>query len=184
MAWALRRARYPGSARGRGAPLIGIVIVLVVLGHYAYKHWFAAPLAPLTGYARVADADTVQIAQARIRLEGIDAVELHQDCTDAKGAVWACGDKAWRAVRDHVAGHELRCEPTGRDRFERFVAICFLPDGSNLNAWIVRQGWAVMALPSRAFQTEQDEARAAKRGIWAGHFAMPWEWRKEHPRSN
>jgi endonuclease YncB( thermonuclease family) len=43
---------------------------------------FAWPaFADVTGLATVIDGDTLVIAGERIRLEGIDAPELHQDCT-------------------------------------------------------------------------------------------------------
>jgi endonuclease YncB( thermonuclease family) len=36
----------------------------------------------------------------------------------------------------------------------------------------------------KMYESEQDEAEAAKRGIWAGTFTPPWKWRQEHPRRN
>jgi endonuclease YncB( thermonuclease family) len=61
---------------------------------------FARPsYADVAGPATVIDGDTVVITQ-RIRLQGIDAPELHQTCT-AYGQQWACGRTAaeWRAAR-------------------------------------------------------------------------------------
>jgi endonuclease YncB( thermonuclease family) len=109
---------------------------------------------------------------------------LHQTCTDPKGQSWPCGERAWREVRSHVAGRPLRCESKGRDRFQRVLAVCFLDDGSDLNAWIVRQGWAVTFGYAHTYQAEQDEAKAAKRGIWAGSFTPPREWRQQHQRTD
>jgi endonuclease YncB( thermonuclease family) len=59
------------------------------------------------------------------------------------------------------------------------LATCALPDGSDINAWMVRQGWA-LAYYSEAYRTEEDEAHAARRGVWAGSFIPPWEWRRQH----
>ena len=71
----------------------------------------------------------------------------------------------------------VSCDPKGRDRYKRVIAVCFKAE-TNLNAWMVTQGWAV------AFRKygndnirEEDEARLAGRGIWAGLFDMPWDWR-------
>ena len=31
---------------------------------------------------------------------------------------------------------------------------------------------------SKRYVPEEDKARAAKRGMWAGEFVAPWDWRK------
>ncbi len=31
---------------------------------------------------------------------------------------------------------------------------------------------------SKRYVPEEDEAKAAKRGLWAGEFAAPWDWRR------
>ncbi len=54
-------------------------------------------------------------------------------------------------------------------------------DGSDLNAWIVQQGWALAYGHAQVYRSEQDEAQAAKRGIWVGTFTPPREWRQQHP---
>ena len=65
------------------------------------------------------------------------------DLRGRQGAHLGVREKRHTELRAHVRGRELRCEPKGHDRFERVLAICFLPDGSDLNAWIVRHGWAL-----------------------------------------
>jgi hypothetical protein len=59
------------------------------------------------------------------------------------------------------------------------VAVCYL-DGEDLNGWLVRQGWALhYRLNSEGpYATDEAAARTAKRGIWAGKFVKPWEWRQ------
>jgi endonuclease YncB( thermonuclease family) len=47
---------------------------------------------------------------------------------------------------------------------------------------MVRQGWAVAFGFAKTYQSEQDEAENAKRGIWAGTFMEPALWRKLNPR--
>src|SRR5258706_561916 len=89
---------------------------------------------------------------------------------------------AARELRNHVNGHDLKCESSRHDQYNRVLAICFLPDGSDVNAWMVRQGWAVAFRTTKRYRPEQDDAAAAKRGLWAGAFAMPWEWRDRNRR--
>jgi endonuclease YncB( thermonuclease family) len=160
--------------------LIGAAVLMVLLGLYAYKSWKTPSLAPIVGAAWVADGDTVEISGARIRLVGIDAPELDQTCADDKGQTWSCGRAASRELRAYVRGRELKCQPKGYDQHERVLAICFLPDGSDLSAWIVRQGWALASGRGDIYQSEQEQAKAAKRGIWAGTFRPPREWRQHH----
>jgi endonuclease YncB( thermonuclease family) len=178
-----RGAWRPGTRRPDSRALIGILILVAILGFYAYRSWIAPP-APLTGFAAVADGDSLDISERRVRLEGIDAPELDQMCTDAHGQPWACGQAATRELRAHVKGQKLRCEAKGLDRFQRVLAVCFLPDGSDLNAWMVHQGWAQTSGYAEPYLAEQDQAKAAKRGIWVGSFTPPREWRAQHPRQD
>jgi endonuclease YncB( thermonuclease family) len=161
-------------------PLIAFVLMVGLLAFYAYKQWSMPALAPHVGAAVVADGDSIEISGARIRLQGIDAPELDQTCIDAEGRPWTCGSKAAQELRAHIRDRQLTCKPTGADRYQRALAICALPDGSEINAWMVRQGWAVASGHAGSYQFEQDEARAARRGLWAGRFDWPWEWRRRY----
>jgi endonuclease YncB( thermonuclease family) len=58
------------------------------------------------------------------------------------------------------------------------VASCTLPDGTDLNAWVVRQGWALASGFTGAYAPDEAEAKAQKRGIWIGSFVAPREWRR------
>ncbi len=123
------------------------------------------------------DGDTIDVAGARIRLIGIDAPELDQTCTDPKGESWACGRAATRELRAHVGRHDLTCAARGLDAYRRVLATCALPDGSDINAWMVREGWAVASGFAPSYHGEETEARAARRGIWSGSFVPPRQWR-------
>jgi len=133
----------------------------------------------IVGKARVIDGDTIDIAGTRIRLQGIDAPESDQTCTDSRNGAWRCGRAATRALIGFIAGRPLRCETSGFDRYRRVLAMCALPDDTDANAWMVQQGWA-LTYYAATYQPQEAEARAAKRGIWAGSFIPPWEWRHRH----
>jgi endonuclease YncB( thermonuclease family) len=179
--WANRRGVRAGRARGLDRRQVAALVVLaVLLAGYAYQHW--EPQAPLTGRARVVDGDTIDIAGTRIRLEDIDAPEANQTCVDARGQAWPCGKAATDELRAHINGREVSCRPGGFDRYRRVLAVCALPDGSDLNAWMVREGWAVATGFLKTYGSEEAAAEAAKRGIWAGHFVPPAEWRRLQPR--
>ena len=180
--WASRRgARRVVTRRADRRPFVAFALLAGLLGFYAYQHWTATPASPLIGRARVLDGDSLEISGARIRLEGIDAPEWRQTCVDPKGQMWSCGQTAAQELRSYVGGRELTCARHGVDRYNRILATCSVPDGSDLNAWIIRQGWAVASGDAGHYRSEQHEAEAAKRGIWSGTFLLPREWRRQHP---
>ena len=130
----------------------------------------------IVGVASVIDGDTIKINGNNIRLNGIDAPERRQSCT-YQGSKWRCGQKATLALSDLIRRETVNCQVSGRDRYKRGIAICFV-GRLDLNAWMVEQGWAVAYRKySTDYVTQEDEARQEKRGIWKGEFVMPWEWR-------
>jgi endonuclease YncB( thermonuclease family) len=46
---------------------------------------------------------------------------------------------------------------------------------------MVRQGWALASGFFKTYGSEEAEAELAKRGIWAGSFMPPSQWRKLQP---
>ncbi len=162
-----------------------MVIVLVgSLGVYVAERWLRPPDAPIVGSAFVADGDTLTISGTRIRLIDIDAPELDQTCLDVQGRDWPCGRQASAQLRSHIRGHDLTCRPKSRDQYGRTLATCALPDGSNVNAWMVAQGWAMTSGYANVYGTQQADAKSAKRGLWAGSFTPPRQWRQQHPRAD
>jgi endonuclease YncB( thermonuclease family) len=176
--WAARRRTGHRDAR----PLILVVLLVGSIAIYAYQRRHPPTLTTVVGTSHVIDGDTIDIRSTRIRLEAIDAPELDQACTDPQGRSWPCGSAAARELRQHVSGQELRCEPSRFDQYKRVLAICFLADGVDVNAWMVRQGWALAFRSTTRYRAEQAEAAAAKRGLWAGTFMPPWEWRQHETR--
>lgn len=167
------RARPPQGWRPqiwRGIALAGALIVVALV--------FEHVIPPLTGAVRVADGDSLEISGERVRLEGIDAPELHQDCGEGAKA-WPCGIQARGALAALVAQGEVSCRPVDEDRYGRAVARCTV-GGADIGAALVRQGWAVTL--GLAYRAEERAARAAGAGIWSGPFDMPADWRARHPR--
>jgi endonuclease YncB( thermonuclease family) len=162
--------------------VLAMLLAGVLVIHAVQRAHHRAPAevhGDIVGKAWVIDGDTIDVAGYRIRLQGIDAPESNQTCTDAGSRAWLCGRAATRELIDHLAGRQLKCETSGLDRYRRVLAVCALPDGSDVNAWMVQQGWA-LAYYSSAYRSEEAQAQAAKRGIWAGSFMPPWEWRHRH----
>ncbi|WP_119419756.1 thermonuclease family protein [Desertibaculum subflavum] len=132
----------------------------------------------ISGRASVIDGDTLEIHGQRIRLHGIDAPESAQTCKDDRGGSHRCGQRAALALSNKIGERPVACAPRGTDRYQRIIAVCHL-GGEDLNAWLVSVGWAIAY---RRFSTDyvshEDAAREAKRGLWAGTFTPPEEWRR------
>jgi endonuclease YncB( thermonuclease family) len=138
-------------------------------------------LADVTGPARVIDGDTIEVAGRRVRLHGIDAPERDQSCR-LNEVAYLCGIAASGALQEMVEGEPVTCHERDRDRYGRVVAVCYVA-GEDVGAAMVRDGWA---LAYRRYSTDyvdqEDEAREAGAGLWAGDFMPPWEWRHSKRR--
>ena len=161
----------------------------MVLGSIRYFAAFALGLillatgstdaqADVTGPARIVDGDTLVVRNVKIRLHGIDAPERKQSCQTG-ASDYPCGQNATRALDKLIGSSVVRCVEKDRDRYGRVVAVCHA-GSTNLNAALVRQGWALAYRRySKDFVDDEAEARRNKRGLWAGRFTAPWDWRKE-----
>jgi micrococcal nuclease len=100
---------------------------------------FAGPLTAETNsvsgtVSRVTDGDTFHLSglAPAIRVWGLDAPERKQ----------AGGSEATRAMRSLITGTTLDCQVRDIDRYHRIVAQCFLPDGRDIAAEMIRMGVA------------------------------------------
>ena len=93
----------------------------------------AEPGFTLRGKAYVVDGDTIVIQKTQIRLYGIDAPEMNHPF----------GKKAKWAMFDMCKGKEIRADVTDTDTHGRAVARCYLDDGRDLSAELVKQGLAI-----------------------------------------
>jgi endonuclease YncB( thermonuclease family) len=134
----------------------------------------------LIGQASVIDGDTIEIHGKKIRLEGIDAPESRQTCIGRDSRPWSCGKASAFALAEKIGTKIVTCQPKGKDRYKRVLAVCYLSD-RDLNSWMVRNGWSVAYRRySKAYIGVEEIARANKINIWSGTFRMPWDWRKSH----
>ena len=132
--------------------------------------------------ARIIDADTLTLCEERVRLVGIDAPETwpeQQLCLNADGLCYPCGQNATDALKGKIgADNRLSCylEPE-LDRYGRALGVCFSSDGTDLNGWLVATGHAVAYL-SDTYMPHQEIAIVEQRGVHAGEFIDPSEWRR------
>jgi endonuclease YncB( thermonuclease family) len=124
----------------------------------------------------VSDGDTITIlhadySQEKIRLFGIDCPEKSQ----------AFGQKAKQFTSSLVYGKVVTIRRMDEDRYGRTVAWVFAGK-TNVNAELVRAGYAWHFRKysnDPELQRIEDDARNAKRGLWAyPNPVPPWEYRK------
>lgn len=134
----------------------------------------------VSGRAAASDGDTLNMTGIIIRLHGIDAPELNQNCTRA-GQQWSCGKDAAAKLYELVRGREIQCQQRDMDRYGRIVATCMVGT-VDLAVAMVDAGLAV-ALPdfTDRYVAAEALAREARLGIWGGEFQQPADYRAANP---
>jgi endonuclease YncB( thermonuclease family) len=85
------------------------------------------------------------------------------------------------ALTAAIGGRSVTCTPVQVDQYNRDVAQCTVDD-DDLGEAMVRGGHAFdYARHSRGrYAAAERDARAARRGLWAGTFETPAVWRQQH----
>lgn len=136
----------------------------------------------IVGRAKIIDGDSFEVGRIGVRLFGVDAPEGSQPCT-RDGRPWRCGDAAAAELRRLVGSREVVCQRRDEDTYGRIVAVCRVGT-TDLGAEMVRAGLAVAYRRySDDYVDEERSAQAARRGVWAGQFIAPEEYRRDD-RSN
>ena len=145
----------------------------------------------ITGTAIVTDGDSIKINNNRIRLVGIDAPEINQQCKlKENGDEYPCGKWSKRSLKSFVEGSDVTCFYNELDRYKRILGVCYRGNQNSvavkkkvkdleLNSYMVRLGNAV-AYKKYSSKYVDDEKYAIENnyGMWAGEFEMPWDYRK------
>ena len=125
----------------------------------------------------ILDGDTIEVLHnhhpERIRLSGIDCPE--------KGQTF--GKRAKQAASELVYGKEVTLQTFGKDKYGRTIADVLLPDSTNVNHTLVKNGWCwwyrKYAPGDTVLEGLETEAREARKGLWVDPASVPpWEWRK------
>jgi endonuclease YncB( thermonuclease family) len=117
-----------------------------------------------------------------IRIFGIDAPESDQLYRDEDGEQYRCGQKASNALFDFIDGRPVECVEVDRDRWKRAVSVCTV-GGTDIADWLVRNGLALdwpkywPKYSKGGYADAQTEAKREQRGMWAGSFIEPWNYR-------
>ena len=130
---------------------------------------------------RVANGDTLEIDGVRVLLEGVSAPKYKQLCRDSQGEEYRCGKAAIKHLESLIEGKDVRCEKARMDKYDRELSVCYAGE-ANIGLEMIRAGWAVAYdRRNEALMKAEDEARAAKRGMWQGKFMRPEFYRALNP---
>lgn len=128
----------------------------------------------------VVDGDTFEALiisenkKFKIRLLGIDTPET----VDPRRPVGCFGKEASAKMKELVEGKKIRLESDPladeRDKYGRLLRNVFLQDGTDVNAYMVREGYAYAYLsfpldPKRKVELKelQNDAKVSQRGLWS-----------------
>jgi endonuclease YncB( thermonuclease family) len=126
---------------------------------------------------RDVDGDTIDVTiggrKETVRFIGIDTPETH----DPRKPVQCFGEAAAAHTKQLLEGKDVRLEPdaqdSDRDKYHRLLRYVYLPDGTLVNAQLIRDGYAFAytIFPFERqdeFRALETDARDHNRGLWAG----------------
>ena len=83
-----------------------------------------------------------------------------------------------KSLEKKINNRVVECFSDKKDKYKRHIAICSV-DGMSLNQWLVLNGWAIAYRKySKDYLEAETAAKSIEKGIWAGEFILPWEWRR------
>jgi endonuclease YncB( thermonuclease family) len=121
--------------------------------------------------SRIIDGDTIELSNGKkVRYIGIDTPET----VDPRKSVQCFGKEAKEANTNLVLNKVviLKKDVSETDKYGRLLRYVYLEDGTFVNLWLVKNGYAsVYTYPpdvarSQEFLTAEQEARKNKQGLW------------------
>lgn len=153
-----------------------LFITLVLLAFLAFSD---LSLAQTYEVVATHDGDSLKVSHLdgqvmAVRLYGVDCPELGQPY----------GDES-RDLTGRLVGQVVEVQPTGGRSWGRDVAVIVLSDGCTLQAALVEAGLAWVdgrfchSSECDGWRQAQEQAREARRGLWADDSPVPpWVWRR------
>jgi endonuclease YncB( thermonuclease family) len=131
----------------------------------------------IEGVASVVDGDTFFVDQQLVVLYGADAPEIEQVCW-ANGSAYRCGAKAKEELARLIDGKTVACIGQ-RQAGDAVASVCRIAVG-DVAEQMVLSGYAVVPSElTKAYINPQEQAKNARRGVWAGSFEWPWDVRSK-----
>jgi micrococcal nuclease len=163
--------------------LLSLVLILVSL-------FPAVSLAGQYEVYRVVDGDTFVVkhgsVKLTIRMVGIDAPEAS---TSKHRAGQPFSRQSTQHLSSMILNKTVDVKSYGADRNGRTLGEVFLLNGKNVNLEMVQAGLAEVyrgkpasGMDMRLYWKVEEEAKAAKRGMWVlgDQYVSPRDWRRTH----
>jgi len=175
----------PRHHRRRRVRLTGTVLGALIVAIAGFLRFSPEPVRQavqsaqpgLAHVVRDVDGDTIDVEidgqKETVRFIGVDTPETH----DPRKPVQCFGEVAAAHTKQLLEGKNVRLEPdsqdSDRDKYHRLLRYVYLPDGTLVNAELIKDGYAFayVIFPFTKldeFRALEAEARDANRGLWAG----------------
>ena len=165
------------KARVVVAVLVAGLTVVAGVSLAMRPHYDKLPSAPATAavvgdvsaqpaQVAVIDGGTLKLRDRVVRLSGVEPPARGTSCDTRDAAGQDCGAAAANALAAMVRDLPVACRITGMDSLGRPFAIC-QAGGTELNSAVIAAGWARADTTQPELQRAEQEAKAARRGVWA-----------------
>jgi endonuclease YncB( thermonuclease family) len=114
--------------------------------------------------AQVEAGGTIRADGHTLDLYGLELVRRNRICA-SEGARWACGQRAFMAMRGLLEGQSISCSFIAAAGSPK--AVCRVGD-TDVTQWLLSQGWAelVEGITDESYIEAAASARRSKAGIW------------------
>ena len=136
------------------------------------------------GYADAITGAMLSINGLHIKLLGVEAPYLQQTCANKFGQAYTCGQTAKNWLQNWLQNKLVKCHIISPEDNGRATGVCFA-QGYDIGAVVVNAGWAVAYTKNTdIYVPYEQQAGTKKRGLWAGTFYKPWDWKKLQSRKS
>jgi len=152
---------------------------MISLARSALVLWAAVAIATgsvaaqeVDGVAEVRSGNEIRVGDTTMRLYGSSAPGPDEACESGERR-FRCGVIAWSELIRLADGYRVSCDiedqhaPDGTS-----YATCYVGE-RDVNEALVRSGWAEAAQGVERYRVDQEDARRARRGLWAGRIRPP-----------
>ncbi len=159
------RVGRAGLAAALGATAIGFQLAL------------SGPPPTIEGRAEAISGDGLSIEGRYIRLEGADAPEFSQTCTDTAGVQHAAGRLARERLAELIQAAAVSCRLARGHVGEGVLVAACSANGVDLVGALVDEGLAVATSSLSDYAERAAQARHAGLGVWGMNCRTPEAWR-------
>ncbi len=145
---------------------------------FVFICWPLIASADVVGRIAVLDGDTIRVGDTKVRLHGVDAPELDQQCDTPSQTGFACGVWVKEQLAAKFGQRRATCTAIDKDKYGRVVAKCHV-SGQDIGAWLVSNGLAfAYRRYSLDYDLDEKAAFALERGLHKFAIQGPEAFRK------